>query len=155
MNTCLPTDRLMQTLRVHTPGATDDLLTLELFNVMDEFFRRTSAWVYKSDITLLEDITEYGFVTPSDTAVVRLMGVSHQNIPVPSAASTGVVQTSVGTIESEFQFPDGDVSVMPTLSDSPIERPVQLRRSTGRTTSRSPRCPTLRRENTRWKSCLR
>ena len=61
--TCAPTDRLLQTLKVHVPGVTDDMLNLELFNVMDEFFRRTSAWQYRSDITLVEDITEYGFTT--------------------------------------------------------------------------------------------
>ena len=114
---CLPTDRLLQTIRVQVPGVTDELISLQMFNVMDEFFRRTSAWLYNCDITLVEDVTEYGFVTPSDTTVVRLMGVAHQNVSVPSTASTGLIQNSVGTLESEFQFPDGDVSVAPAVSD--------------------------------------
>jgi hypothetical protein len=117
MSACAPVDRIMQTLRVSVPGATDDLLNLQLFNVMDEFFRRTSAWVHKSDITLVEDVQEYGFIVPADTQVVRMMGVTHQNVPVPSATSTGVVQNSVGTIEPELVFPDGDISVEPTRSD--------------------------------------
>jgi hypothetical protein len=114
---CEPTDRLLQTLRVSVPGVTDDLLNLQLFNVMDEFFRRTSAWQFKSDITLLENITEYGFMTPGDSVVVRLMGVSHNDVPVPAATSTGIVQNSVGTLEPEFIFPDGDISVEPARTD--------------------------------------
>jgi len=118
MSTCAPSDRLVQTITVNTPGVTPDLINLQLFNVMDEFFRRTSAWTHKSEITLVEDILDYGFVTPTDSVVVRLMGVTHQNIPVPSAASTtGIVQNSVGTIEPELLFPDGDISVAPAVSD--------------------------------------
>ena len=117
MSACAPTDRLLQTLRVSVPGVTDDLLTLQLYNTMDEFFRRTSAWVYKTPITLVENVTEYGFPTPSDTTIVRMMGVTHQNVPVPAATSTGVVQTSIGTLEPEMVFPDGDISVAPAVSD--------------------------------------
>jgi hypothetical protein len=117
MSECTPADRILQTLRVHVPGVTDELLNLELFNVMDEFFRRTSAWQYKAEIALIENIVEYGFAVPADSVVVRLMGVTHQNIPVPSATATGVVQTSVGTIEPEMVFPDGDISVEPARTD--------------------------------------
>ena len=62
MSVCEPSDRLMQTLRVYVPGVTDEMIELELFNMMDEFFRRTSAWRFESDIEMVEDITEYGFV---------------------------------------------------------------------------------------------
>jgi hypothetical protein len=66
---------------------------------------------------LIENITEYGFVTPSDTTVVRLLGVSHNNVPVPAASATGVIQTSIGTIEPSELFPDGDVAIDPARSD--------------------------------------
>jgi hypothetical protein len=118
MSACAPTDRLLQTLKVHVPGVTDPLLELELFNVMDEFFRRTSAWKYLSQITLVENTFEYGLSTPGDTTIVRLMGVTHNNFPVPSAISTsGVVQNSIGTLEPSELFPDGDVSVAPARTD--------------------------------------
>src|SRR5262245_35992325 len=117
MSACASTDRLLQTLKVHVPGVGDDLLKLELFNVMDEFFRRTSAWKYNSSIQLVDGVLEYDFGVPAGTVVVRLMGVTHQNLPVPSAASTGVVQTSVGTIEPGLTFPDGDITVVPDATD--------------------------------------
>jgi hypothetical protein len=119
MSACAPNDRLMQTLRVHVPGATDPLIELELFNVMDEFFRRTSAWNYTTDIELVEGQAEYGFGTPADTNVVRLMGVMHQGNQVPSAMSLaqGVVQTSVGTLDPSEVFPDGDIALAPSRTD--------------------------------------
>lgn len=117
MSACAPTDRLLQTLRVHTPGATDDLINLELFNVMDEFFRRTSAWQHHAEITLVENTVEYSFGVPGDAQVVRMLGVTHQNVPVPSATATGVVQTSIGTLEPNMIFPDGDITVPWDKSD--------------------------------------
>ena len=117
MTTCAPNDRLLQTLRVHVPGATDPLIELELFNTMDEFFRRTSAWNYVTDIELIEGQSEYGFGSPADTNVVRLMAVMHQSHPVPSAVGQGVIQTSVGRLDPTEIFPDGDVAVDPNESD--------------------------------------
>ena len=117
MTACVPNDRLLQTLRVHVPGVTDPMIELELFNIMDEFFRRTSAWHFTTDIELVEGQAEYGFGTPADTQVVRLMGVLHQSMPVPSAVGTGAVQTSVGRLDPSELFPDGDVAVDPMESD--------------------------------------
>lgn len=117
MTTCAPNERLLQSLRVHVPGATDPLIELEMFNVMDEFFRRTSSWNYNSDITLVEDHYEYPLGIPANTNVVRMMGVTHQNLPVPSTVGVGVVQSSVGTLDPSELFPDGDIAVDPAESD--------------------------------------
>lgn len=117
-SSCAPTDRLLQTLRVHVPGVTDPVLQLELFNVMDEFFRRTSAWTYTTDVTLVDDKFEYVLGTPADTVVVRVMGVTHNNLPVPPAVSgVGAIQSSVGTIDPSQIFPDGDAAFDPMASD--------------------------------------
>jgi hypothetical protein len=115
--TCALSDRLMQTLRVHTPGATDDLLSLELFNAADEFFRRSSAWRHDDEITLEENVTEYGFNIPLDSTVVRVMGVTHNEIPVPASAEVQVVQSSLGIVEPAQTFPDGDAAFDPDQSD--------------------------------------
>jgi len=117
MSVCEPSDRLLQSLRVSVPGVTDELISLQLFNTMDEFFRRTSAWQFEADIEMQENIWEYGFSTPSDTTVVRLMGVSHQNIPVTPTTAAGQVATSIGTIEPSQIFADGDVAIDPHHSD--------------------------------------
>lgn len=115
---CSPIDRLMQTLKVHVPGVTDAMLQLEVFNVMDEFFRRTSAWRYVNEITLLADTLEYDFAVPPDAVVVRAMNVSHNGTGVPQAASPGgVSMSSLGRIEPEMTFPDGDATFDPDASD--------------------------------------
>lgn len=117
MTTCAHTDRLLQTIRVKAPGATDDMIKLELFNRMDEFFRRTSAWKYDSEVELEENIVEYDFVVPADSVVVRVMGVMHNGIPVPAANLPGAVQSSHGIIEPALTFPDGDASFAPDATD--------------------------------------
>ena len=38
---CGPADRIMQSLLVHVPGAGEPVIQLELFNVVDEYLRRT------------------------------------------------------------------------------------------------------------------
>jgi len=118
--TCAPTDRLLQTLKVHVPGVTDPMLQLEMFNVMDEFFRRTSAWRYRTDIDLEVGTTDYSFATPSDSEIIRMMGVVHQGVPLtarPAGGTTGYVQSSMGELLPEQTFPDGDATFLPVVSD--------------------------------------
>jgi hypothetical protein len=114
--TCAPTDRLLQTLRTRVAGATDDMLKLDLFNTMDEFFRRTSAWKYEIAIELKEDTYEYDLETPASATFVRVMSASHNGIPVPNTQS-GVVQSSVGVLVPELTFPDGDALFQEFSSD--------------------------------------
>lgn len=116
--TCAPSDRLLQTLQVQVPGVTEPLISLQLFNVVDEFFRRTSTWRYMNDVTLLEDTVEYDLAVPPDSVVVRAMSVSHNAVPVPPAGGTGgVTMSSLGRIAPELTFPDGDASFDPDQSD--------------------------------------
>jgi len=117
MNACVPTDRLMQTLRVHVPGATDALIELELFNVMDEFFRRTSAWRSRQEIELHEEEYEYAFALPANAVVVRLMGILHQQVPVPALVTTGAIEGAVGKLIPDRRFADGDALLNPDQSD--------------------------------------
>jgi hypothetical protein len=119
--TCSPIDRLMQTLKVHVPGVTDPLLQLEIFNVIDEFLRRTSAWRYRTDITLEVNVAEYFLATPADAEVVRAMGVVHNGLPLTGRAVGGTgsayIQSSLGELLPEQTFPDGDASYLPAISD--------------------------------------
>lgn len=108
MSACVPADRILQTLKVSVPGATDDMLKLQLFNVTDEFFRRTSAWRYHQDVTLEENVNDYVLGIPAGTQIVRFMSVEHQDVPVAPAASVGAVQSSLGVLSPELTFMDGD-----------------------------------------------
>jgi hypothetical protein len=119
--TCSPIDRLMQTLKVQVPGVTDPLLQLQVFNVIDEFMRRTSAWRYRTDIQLEAGKDEYFLATPADSEVVRVMGVVHNGLPLTGRAvggtGGGLVQSSLGELQPELTFPDGDASYLPAVSD--------------------------------------
>src|SRR4051812_23663902 len=108
MSTCAQSDRLLQTLTVEAPGAPKELINLQLFNVMDEFFRRTQTWKYENQIQLTENITEYDLALPVNAAMVRVLGVSHNRIPVASVGQAGVVQTSLGRLDPALTFSDGD-----------------------------------------------
>ena len=117
-SSCAPTDRLLQSLKAHVPGVGDPLLQLEIFNVMDEFFRRTSAWRYANDIELKEDTTEYDLAVPTGAVVVRAMQVAHNGVPVPAAGTTGgVTMNSLGRLAPDLVFPDGDAEFEPDASD--------------------------------------
>lgn len=117
MTACDPLDRLMQSLRVSVPGVTDDLLQLQVYNVVDEFFRRTNAWQYRDEITLDEDADEYQFNVPGDVSVVRLLSVAHNGAPVPDASTIGALQSSIGHLSPELTFVDGDAQYHPIDTD--------------------------------------
>lgn len=117
MSANLPIDRLLQTLRVHAPGVTDALLQLEIFNTLDEFFIRTSAWREFSDVDLQLNTLEYDLDVPAGARIVRIMQVQHNGIPVPSAQSDGITSSSLGTLLPELTFPDGDAEFAFSESD--------------------------------------
>lgn len=115
---CAESDRIMQTLRVNAPGITDALLTLTLFNTIDEFLRRTNGWQYIQGIELTEDEFSYAVPVPAGTQVVRWLGVNHKDLPLaPSAAQAGATMSSVGTLLPELTFPDGDADFLPAATD--------------------------------------
>lgn len=79
---CTHQDRLLQTLRTQIPGVTDDMLSIQLFNVIDEFFRRTNAWRHTDEMPLEEDVSEYVFPVPSGATIVRAIAMSHNGQPI-------------------------------------------------------------------------
>ena len=78
---CNQADRILQSALVHVPGSTEQIVTLELFNVIDEFLRRSSTWRYETDITLQEGMADYGLALPADATTVRALGVMNK-LPV-------------------------------------------------------------------------
>lgn len=116
MSDMLPIERLMNTLRVRVPGATDPMLQLEAFNTIDEFLRETNAWKYQTQFDLELGVTEYSLATPAGSVLVRIDGVSHNGQPVVNAASS-VIQSSTGILVPDQVFPDGDANFDPFSSD--------------------------------------
>jgi hypothetical protein len=114
---CAPLDRLMQTLRAHLPGATEALLEIEVFNTLDEFFRRTSAWRYESEIQLSTETQEYDLSLPVGAEFVRMLGVTLNGAPVAPVGAQGTIQSAFGVITPELTFADGDAQYDADASD--------------------------------------
>src|SRR4029077_8541070 len=70
-----------------------------------------------SSIDLQEGVNEYGFGTPGNTVVVRLLGITQNSMPVPASSQVGQIQSSIGTLVPSQIFPDGDVLVPYEISD--------------------------------------
>lgn len=118
---CAPTDRLMQTLTVEVPGAPEAIIQLQLFNVIDEFLRRTNTWRYAVDITVEPGVYEYPLALPADAQLVRMLGVTRNGTPVPTTPAAGGGGTAsvsqLGVLVPEQTFSDGDASFAPAESD--------------------------------------
>lgn len=70
--------RFMNEARVRLPGATDDAIQLELFAVMDDFFRGSNVWQEDIDVTIPANDpagTSYDLVPSSPSTVDKLMWV--------------------------------------------------------------------------------
>lgn len=71
-------DRFMKTARVRIPGATDDALQLELFAVMDEFFKGSNVWQEDIDVAIAANGaagTTYFLVPSSPSTIDKLLWV--------------------------------------------------------------------------------
>lgn len=91
MSTYTPADltRLMNNARVHLPGALDDALRLELFNVLDEFFQNTNSWQDTVNVRTVANRWAYTFDVAEPGSILRLMSLlDANNIPVPAVMPT-------------------------------------------------------------------
>lgn len=71
----MPTDidRFMKNARSRLPGAVDDVLQLELFNTMDEFFKNSNVWNEDIDINIpgLDPAGTVYELTPTGPALIH------------------------------------------------------------------------------------
>lgn len=96
--------RLMKNVRVHTPGAIDSVIQLELYNVLATFFSDTNIW--REDINfsvLAADVqgTVYPIVSTAPSSIVRLIGIKNSDdIPVAGTMATAgaiILNNALGT----------------------------------------------------------
>lgn len=79
------TQRLYDNLRANLPGAQDAWITLELFNVVNEFCRASGGWQDIEPITLTAGVTTYN-ITPSQTEILEVVSVAHPTLNLSQAA---------------------------------------------------------------------
>jgi hypothetical protein len=68
-------NRLMDNCRIRLPGVVDDILKLELYSVLNDFFQNSNSWNEDITFTVTPEVLEYP-ITPSGVSkIVRLVGV--------------------------------------------------------------------------------
>jgi hypothetical protein len=77
-------DRLMDNLRVNLPGATDNAIRLELWNMLDDFCREALAWRETISVPLTAGQFDY-VITPAGTLIVQALSVDHATLDVTGA----------------------------------------------------------------------
>lgn len=85
--------RLFNSARDRLPGAIDEALQRELFNVMDEFFKGSNVWNEDIDITVpgLDDPnTVYEIVPTGPSTIERLLWVYTVDTDVPTERGAAV-----------------------------------------------------------------
>lgn len=112
-------DRIINTLRIELPGATDAAIYLALFNTIDEFLRGSNAWRVEAQVNLVFGVLQYPIFPPGGTSLIRVIGAQHRGMPVAQVAatpSTAVLQLGqfspdeLNVTGSEF-LPDEQVGV--------------------------------------------
>jgi hypothetical protein len=77
--------RILNNAMVHLPGSVESAVKLELFNVMDRFFKETDIW--REQIPFTTDTDDTYEVTPTLGTIVRLIRVFDPDTEVPVIAS--------------------------------------------------------------------
>jgi hypothetical protein len=113
-------ERLVKNVTIHVPGALEAVLKLELFNVLDEFFRDSLIWKEEVDFETEVDETFYYAVNSDPGTIISLVGVANENdapvaatMQVPGEITLGtapsVVETLTATVVLTTVDPvDGD-----------------------------------------------
>lgn len=75
--------RIMDNARVQLPGALDNALKLELFNVVDEFLQHSNVWQEEVDFDTIAGQTTYEIDPASNALALRLIKLEDENdVPV-------------------------------------------------------------------------
>lgn len=76
-------DRLMRECRIQLPGALDDVIKVEFFDVADEFFKTTHLWQEVIDLGVTTGRKDYEIDSNEWLAIIDiLMGVCSNSIPI-------------------------------------------------------------------------
>lgn len=108
--------RFMQNVRTHAPGALDDVIQMELYNTLKEFFSGSDVWKDTSSLAVTTATKSYT-ITPTDTTglINRLVRVADAN-DVDVAATMEIPGTLVLN-----QFPSNNQTYSVTISLSAID----------------------------------
>ena len=71
--------RFLDMARVRLPGARDNIIQLEFFATMNDFFQRTNAWREDIEFTVTAGVKSYDVIQTSPSSINRLVSVLNEN----------------------------------------------------------------------------
>lgn len=75
--------RLLNKVQMRLPGALDSAVKIELFDVLDEFFKGSNIWTEDIDVDVDDTTDTYDVVPTDDGQINRLIGiVNSDSVPV-------------------------------------------------------------------------
>lgn len=81
--------RIIDTARIHAPGALDGVLRIELFNTVKDFFNHTDAWQERLPIFVESGVHHYELVSGDRGFINRLMSLVYLSaMPDAGTAAT-------------------------------------------------------------------
>lgn len=81
-------DRLMDDIRIRLPGALDNAIRFELFNVMDEFLKGSRIWRENISVVTKDAVTEYTLTPEGYSLIDSLLAlVDADDVPVQATMS--------------------------------------------------------------------
>jgi hypothetical protein len=88
--------RLMENVRIKLPGALDDAIKLELFNVLNEFLTDSRCWLDEVQVDIEPEVVTYEVTPEEDGVVVSLESFTNSD-DSPVAATMQIPGTVVLT----------------------------------------------------------
>lgn len=123
-------NRFLNNVRVRLPGALDDVVKLELFNVLDEFCKETNAWQEVIPVAAVANQLEYELEPEEYRAlIVRLLGVTADTFDVDSGDSPSFMSVGAWMPRPDLlvfrSFPSTDMRYSATVALTAID-PVNV-----------------------------
>lgn len=76
-------NRIIDTARIHCPGAGEGMMRLEIFNVLKQFFSRTNLWLFEMIVGIQRNSNDYMLDSGQDAAITRLMSINRPRTQPP------------------------------------------------------------------------
>ncbi|HLL28969.1 MAG TPA: hypothetical protein VKT73_15135 [Xanthobacteraceae bacterium] len=117
--------RILDNLRVRLPGALDTALKLELFNVLNEFLKKSNAWQEDILVDVKPGVTDYP-IEPADGVINRVMQVVNSAginvratfaVPPDLILEVAPVQNDTLTVTVSLTVADTDRDEFPVFPD--------------------------------------
>lgn len=112
--------RLLDNLVVSLPGARDNIIKIELFNTLNDFFQGSNAWREDIEVAITPGVTSYELLPSGPAKIVQIMSVLDAN-NLPVRAQLGLISGELELFETPSSNTNFTAQVALTVAD-PVDR---------------------------------